>query len=183
MIGDAGKRASLKFELDNQAVVGDEPLMLANYNNWTLGIVPAAIDEEYKKYRTIWERAISNNTKVLEAMFQAEPYNSSLEVFDTPVEISKPVHTEDNVSLEAPDYEDNDEEELTDNANKVLDWLLEKGTNTWIKYKGKHDRDMNFVKFLSANQIKLEERDSILLTLIRAGKIELSPDGAYIRAK
>ena len=51
LIPDSNKRSQLKQQLDNVAVDSNEPLILANYNNWTLGVVPQAVRNEYEQMR------------------------------------------------------------------------------------------------------------------------------------
>ncbi|MGB3652089.1 MAG: hypothetical protein WBA41_12870 [Rivularia sp. (in: cyanobacteria)] len=52
LIPDSNKRSQLKQQLDNVIVNSDEPLILANYNNWTLGVVPQSVRNEYEQMRS-----------------------------------------------------------------------------------------------------------------------------------
>lgn len=47
LLSDSPKRAQLKGMLDGLSVTTGEPLLLSNFNNWTLGIVSKSIREEY----------------------------------------------------------------------------------------------------------------------------------------
>jgi hypothetical protein len=55
LIADNTKRQQLKTTLDSLKDLGREPLVLANYDNWTLGIVPQLLRAEYENYRILWE--------------------------------------------------------------------------------------------------------------------------------
>jgi hypothetical protein len=57
LISDNKKRQALKLQLDEINVESDEPIVLGNYNNWTLGIVSQEISKEYQAYRKVWESA------------------------------------------------------------------------------------------------------------------------------
>ena len=48
LITDSAKRAALKQQLNNIKLDSQEPIVLANYNNWTLGIVPSEVRSEYE---------------------------------------------------------------------------------------------------------------------------------------
>jgi hypothetical protein len=162
LIGDSTKRAAIKFQLDTHDATNDEPLLLGNFNNWTLGIVPNSVHEEYLKYRAIWESTPSKEAQTLEAMFNAPAYEGA-----------------ETLDVEPPTESNSDE--TVDNVAKVLSWLIDKRPNGWVKFKGKHDRDMNFINFISDMGVKAEGRDSILNELVKLEKIELSPDGDYFR--
>ncbi len=162
LIGDNAKRAAIKTQLDTNDANNDEPLLLGNFNNWTLGIVPNAVHEEYLRFRAVWESTPSKEAQVLEAMFNAPAYEGA-----EPLDVELPT--------------ENNNDESLDNVAKILNWLIDKRPNTWVKYKGKHDRDMTFVNFLSDMGVKAEGRDSIFNELTKLEKIELSPDGDYFR--
>lgn len=61
LISNAAKRAELKAALD-ALDSGNEPIILANNNNWVLGIVPDSIYAEYQTYRTeVTPDSMTNN--------------------------------------------------------------------------------------------------------------------------
>lgn len=70
---------------------------------------------------------------------------------------------------------------LSENAQLVFNWLKEKRFKRWVKFKGKEDRDMAFINFLSDKTIKAEQRDKVFQELAIAEVIEVSPDGDYLR--
>ncbi|BAZ42381.1 hypothetical protein NIES4101_83500 [Calothrix sp. NIES-4101] len=55
LISDNKKRQALKSQLDEISIESDEPIVLGNFNNWTLGIVSKEIYEEYQSFRKLWE--------------------------------------------------------------------------------------------------------------------------------
>lgn len=55
LIADNNKRQQLKAMLDEVKPYIKEPLVLANYNNWTFGIVPSELHDEYQDFRAEWE--------------------------------------------------------------------------------------------------------------------------------
>jgi hypothetical protein len=50
-----------------------------------------------------------------------------------------------------------------------------------VKFRGKDDRDMTFVNFLSDKKINAEARDEFFQELVKAEKIEISPDGNQLK--
>jgi hypothetical protein len=54
LIADNVKRQQLKQQMSKVGII-DEPIILSNANNWTFGIVPKAILNEYLEYRQVWE--------------------------------------------------------------------------------------------------------------------------------
>jgi hypothetical protein len=70
---------------------------------------------------------------------------------------------------------------LSKYAQLVLEWLAEKRSGQWVKFKGKDDRDMTFVKLLSDSEVNAEKRDLVIQELVNAEKIELSPEGDRLR--
>lgn len=82
--------------------------------------------------------------------------------------------TEDNKTIEVDDS-------LSQPAQLVLDWLIKNRSKQWVKFKGKEDRDMSFVKFLSENKIDMEQRDKIVQELVTAEKIDMPPGGDCIK--
>jgi hypothetical protein len=70
---------------------------------------------------------------------------------------------------------------LSKYAQLVLEWLTEKRSGQWVKFKGKEDRDMTFVKLLSESEVNAEKRDLVIQELVNAEKIELSPEGDRLR--
>jgi hypothetical protein len=70
---------------------------------------------------------------------------------------------------------------LSHAAQLVLEWLLKNRPTQWIKYRGKEDRDMSFVKFCSEKGIDAEARDKSIQELLTAEKIDISPDQDYIK--
>ena len=70
---------------------------------------------------------------------------------------------------------------LSKYAHLVLEWLQEKRSDQWVKFKGKEGRDMTFIKLLSGSEVDAEERDQIIQELVNAEKIELSPEGDRLR--
>lgn len=84
LISNPAKRSELKILLD-KLDSGTEPLILANNNNWTLGIVPDSIHAEYQEYR---ERCLQvadapqNSIKVEQkTLIQADDAREQLERF------------------------------------------------------------------------------------------------------
>jgi NACHT domain len=65
---------------------------------------------------------------------------------------------------------------LSKNASIILSWLTQHRFNQWVKFKGKDERDMTFINFLSDKSIRLEERDKIIEELVKLKKIILSSD-------
>lgn len=55
LIADNAKRQKLKTTLDSLMGLTNEPIVLANYDNWSLGIVPQSLRAEYENYRILWE--------------------------------------------------------------------------------------------------------------------------------
>jgi hypothetical protein len=76
-----------------------------------------------------------------------------------------------------------DETSETENSDVsiILDWLQKNRVKQWVKFKGKEDRDMVFIKFLSLQNITSSQRDNAINLLTESGKLELSPDGCYLR--
>jgi hypothetical protein len=70
---------------------------------------------------------------------------------------------------------------LSTHARIVFEWLQEKRSDQWVKFKGKDDRDMTFVKLLSESEVNAEKRDLVIQELVNAEKIELSPEGDRLR--
>ncbi|NMG10352.1 hypothetical protein [Brasilonema sp. UFV-L1] len=70
-----------------------------------------------------------------------------------------------------------------DTASLILDWLSKNRPNQWVKFKGKDDRDMSFVNHLSSKSISSEQRDSAITLLVEKQKIDLSPDGCYVKSR
>jgi hypothetical protein len=60
------KRALLKQTLDSLQGVVDERIVLSNDDNWTLGIVPSSINQEYKNYRILWGSTMAPDLPVIE---------------------------------------------------------------------------------------------------------------------
>lgn len=56
LISDNSRRSQLKELLTSQAQQAQQsPWILANFNNWSLGIVPAEVHAEYQSYRHQWD--------------------------------------------------------------------------------------------------------------------------------
>jgi hypothetical protein len=72
---------------------------------------------------------------------------------------------------------------LSKNASIILSWLTQHRFNQWVKFKGKEERDMTFINFLSDKSIKLEERDKIIEELVKLKKIILSSDNNSLMVK
>ncbi|NJL11392.1 MAG: hypothetical protein HC908_18005 [Calothrix sp. SM1_7_51] len=75
LIADANKRNELKALLNAQNLNSTEPLILSNFNNGTLGIVPDSVYEEYQNYRSIWTNKASKDVAALEKIFNLEASN------------------------------------------------------------------------------------------------------------
>ena len=54
LIPEEKRRDDLRNLINRTQSNETEPLVLANFNNWTLGIVPAAVYEEYTQHRQDW---------------------------------------------------------------------------------------------------------------------------------
>jgi hypothetical protein len=91
LISDAAKRQQLKTQLNTISVDTDEPIVLANYNNGTLGIIPSSVYDEYQTYYKKWKS--SAPTKIEQPKI-VEEYPEVEEVLDT----KKPEATLDNKS-------------------------------------------------------------------------------------
>jgi hypothetical protein len=80
LIPDNTKRQVLKASLELIETNIEEPLVLANFNNWTLGIVSSEVYDEYQEFRKEWETTepvlkpgekLSDVIKSLEASLEA----------------------------------------------------------------------------------------------------------------
>jgi hypothetical protein len=80
-------------------------------------------------------------------------------------------------------YYDSSDVGINENAILILDWLKNNRTNQWIKYRGKENRDMNFIKFLSLKNISSELRDIAINQLIINQLIDVSEDKNQIKYK
>ncbi|NEU77493.1 hypothetical protein PI95_034830 [Hassallia byssoidea VB512170] len=69
---------------------------------------------------------------------------------------------------------------LSQSAQLIFDWLQTNRKEQWVKYKGS-DRDMSFIKFLSQNNIKGEDKEDAIFELLDAGKIEIADDDSTIK--
>ncbi|MBW4568063.1 MAG: hypothetical protein KME31_08570 [Tolypothrix carrinoi HA7290-LM1] len=69
---------------------------------------------------------------------------------------------------------------LSPSAESILHWLQTNRKEQWVKYKGS-DRDMSFIKFLSQNNIKGEDKSDAIIELFDAGKIEIADDDSAIK--
>lgn len=56
LIGDNTRRQEIKALLNSVESEVEEPLVLANFNNWTFGIVPNKVYQEYQEFREEWEK-------------------------------------------------------------------------------------------------------------------------------
>ena len=74
-----------------------------------------------------------------------------------------------------------DKPQLSESAQLVIEWLKEKRPKQWVKFKGKDDRDMTFIKFLSEKSINVEKRNDVIQELVNAEVVEISPDESYLR--
>jgi hypothetical protein len=114
LIGDSEKRQSIKTQLDSIDVASDEPLVLANFNNWTLGIVPNSVYKEYQSYRKQWE---ANATTNLEAAS-----TSKIETLPTPKNVPmflsevSPKHIEE---FELEEEEEDNESPLVETIEDI----------------------------------------------------------------
>lgn len=74
---------------------------------------------------------------------------------------------------------------LSDNAQKILDWLEAKGNNQWFYYKasGENKRDAAFNMMLSRLGLLNDESalEDTFLELLETEKVDLSDDGVGIR--
>ncbi|MBW4603934.1 MAG: hypothetical protein KME29_31310 [Calothrix sp. FI2-JRJ7] len=59
LLADNKKRETLLNQLESLGNIGDERLVLANHDNWTLGVVPQTLHTEYQNYRILWESSAS----------------------------------------------------------------------------------------------------------------------------
>lgn len=86
LIGDNIKRQEIKAALNNVKPETNEPLVLANFNNWTFGIVSNAVYDEYQTFRQEWETptpTVSNGEKLSDVIQGLE---KSLEISDNDIE-------------------------------------------------------------------------------------------------
>jgi hypothetical protein len=72
---------------------------------------------------------------------------------------------------------------LSPNAVKINEWLKANRNNQWVTYKGKHDRDMGFIKWLSQNNIKGDDKEDAIIELFSLGIIEISDDENAVKIK
>ncbi|BAY27552.1 hypothetical protein NIES2100_73770 [Calothrix sp. NIES-2100] len=91
LIGDNQKRQQLKQVFTTQVASDNEPWVLANFNNWRLGIVPKDIYEEYQAYRSTWFTASEviseledEERETLEQLFQMEVKDDDKRTDDDP---------------------------------------------------------------------------------------------------
>lgn len=74
---------------------------------------------------------------------------------------------------------------LSDNAHKILEWLIKKNTKDWIYYKnvGENKRDNSFTMMLSRLDLLKDEYqlNDIFTELLEAGKIDISDDDLGVR--
>jgi hypothetical protein len=71
---------------------------------------------------------------------------------------------------------------LSDNSQKIFDWLKNNRKGQWVKYKGNSNRDMSFIKWLSQNGIKGDDKEEAIIELYALEIIELSDDETAIMA-
>ncbi|NJO31120.1 MAG: hypothetical protein HC874_28895 [Richelia sp. SL_2_1] len=71
---------------------------------------------------------------------------------------------------------------LSDNSQKIFDWLKNNRQGQWVKYKGNSNRDMSFIKWLSQNGIKGDDKEEAIIELYALEIIELSDDETAIMA-
>jgi hypothetical protein len=178
LIPDNTKRQLLKASLELIETDIEEPLVLGNFNNWTLGIVSSEVHDEYQEFRKEWEAVepvlkpgekMSDVIKNLEASLEASNETDEEGAIDD--EVKEEVKE---VEMESSDININD-------LHPLIKWLRTGRQKQWVKFKGKEDRDMTFVNWLSDLGITAEKRDVLFAELVKAEKIEISPDGYYIR--
>ena len=71
---------------------------------------------------------------------------------------------------------------LSDNSQKIFDWLKNNRQGQWVKYKGNSNRDMSFIKWLSQNGIKGDDKEEAIIELYALEIIEISGDETAIMA-
>ena len=71
---------------------------------------------------------------------------------------------------------------LSDYSQKIFDWLKNNRQGQWVKYKGNSNRDMSFIKWLSQNGIKGDDKEEAIIELYALEIIELSDDETAIMA-
>ncbi|MHC5779645.1 hypothetical protein [Nostoc sp.] len=86
LISNSVKRSELKALLDGLDS-GTEPLILANNNNWVLGVVPNSIHAEYQQYREQYLQVVEQKTSI-----QQDDTRQQLERF-LELPSAKPVNT------------------------------------------------------------------------------------------
>jgi hypothetical protein len=69
------------------------------------------------------------------------------------------------------------------NTKRILYWLENNKKGEWIKFKGKEDRDINFIKFLSLEKIDCTSRDIAIKILIEKDLVEISDDKNQIKLR
>ncbi|MEO0840684.1 MAG: hypothetical protein AAFV71_21785 [Cyanobacteria bacterium J06633_8] len=74
------------------------------------------------------------------------------------------------------------ETRLSDNSQKIFDWLKNNRQGQWVKYKGNSNRDMSFIKWLSQNGIKGDDKEEAIIELYALEIIEISGDETAIMA-
>jgi hypothetical protein len=76
-------RAFIKQTLDSLGDIGRERIVLSNVDNWTLGIIPAQVNNEYENYKILWE------TAARELKLEASEQPEFLEVVEAKPELSE----------------------------------------------------------------------------------------------
>lgn len=97
LLGDNIQRNKLKEQFANIKVSPNEPIVLANFNNWTLGIVPETVLIEYQEYRNLWETnaptritdtavATPDSRLLAERLWKLDAVENPLNVIDSALE-------------------------------------------------------------------------------------------------
>jgi hypothetical protein len=161
LINDAQKRIILKQQLDAIALDTDEPLVLANFNNWTLGIVSSSIHDEYKSFRQQWESSKQIQDAPIR-IIEETPEKFTETVLDSVEET-----TEDKIVFDS-DNRDNDYSFITAAANIARNHILQ---NEWESFTLEKLRKVNKFKQLSSTKkpLTVPELKAVVSILIFSG--------------
>ena len=80
LIADNLTRQQIKAQLNSVNSEVEVPLVLANFNNWTFGIVSAVVYDEYVEFRREWEKPVSALKSVEKLSDMIQSLEKSLEL-------------------------------------------------------------------------------------------------------
>ncbi|NJM19902.1 MAG: hypothetical protein HC907_14995 [Richelia sp. SM1_7_0] len=77
LISESKKRTELKQQLESIKLDSQEPIILANYNNWTLGIVPQDVRVEYESLKTSTQETVIQPSVITELHSESSTFLQS----------------------------------------------------------------------------------------------------------